>query len=405
MKPNVLQLVNSFHQGGSERQAVQLARLLHESGRYNVSIASQIGEGVLRTEAERIGLGEITSYPLTSFYDRNALTQLRRFAAFLRERQIDVVHTHDFYTNIFGLSAAALARVPVRIGSRRESAVRVAKQRAVERASYRLAHAVVANCEEVRQQLINVEGLAPGKTVTVYNGLNMERLTPRLRRDEALQLFNLPPARRFVTIVANLREDLKDHPTFLRAAQHVRSAVPDSAFVLAGEGELTEPMRALAAQLGLRDDAFFIGRCENVAELLHVSDLCVLSSKAEGFSNSVIEYMAAGRPAVVTAVGGAREAVSDGETGYVVGVGDHEKMAARIIELLRDPERASQMGRRGREVATEKFSCEAQLGRTEELYGRLLAKVRSGAAPPLAVGRERSESEEGDGCEESSRER
>lgn len=377
MRHSVLQLVDSFNQGGSERQAVQLARLLHESGRFRVHVAALDGGGVLREEVERLALGEITSYPLTSFYDANALRQLRRLAAHLRRTGVSVVHTHDFYTNIFGMAAAALARVPVRIASRRESAVRSARQRAVERAAYRVAHAVVANCEEVRRQLVEVEGLKAGKTVTLYNGLDTERLTPPsgLTREETLRSFGLPAdeGRQFVTIVANMRLALKDHPTFLRAARRVRESVPGAAFVLAGEGELTEDLRGLAAELGLSEHAFFTGRCARVAELLSVSGVCVLSSTAEGFSNSILEYMAAARPVVATDVGGAREAIVEGVTGHVVRPGDDESLAARIAGLLRDPARAREMGEAGRRRVEEKFSTAAQLERTEALYERLLA--------------------------------
>ncbi len=133
-------------------------------------------------------------------------------------------------------------------------------------------------------------------------------------------------------------------------------------------------LQALAAQLGLERDVFFLGRCEKVAELLSVSEVCVLSSKAEGFSNAILEYMAAARPVVVTDVGGAREAVTGGETGYIVPVGNDAEMADRIIQLLRDPKHAQTMGQRGRQIVVEKFSCEAQLERTLALYDSLLAQ-------------------------------
>src|SRR5205085_6589156 len=135
-----------------------------------------------------------------------------------------------------------------------------------------------------------------------------------LTREAMLVSFGLPVERdlRFVTIVANLRHPVKDHPTFLRAASHVWRAFPQARFILVGEGELTDAMQQLAAQLGISEQTFFIGRSERVADLLAVSDVCVLSSQAEGFSNSILEYMAAARPAVVTDVGGAREAITDG---------------------------------------------------------------------------------------------
>lgn len=135
-----------------------------------------------------------------------------------------------------------------------------------------------------------------------------------------------------------------------------------------------EPMRALAAEQELAEHAFFTGRCADVARLLAVSDVCVLSSRAEGFSNSILEYMAAARPVVATDVGGAREAVVEGETGHLVSSGDDAALAGRVIDLLREPERARAMGRRGRRMVEEKFSCAAQLERTEALYDRLLAR-------------------------------
>jgi glycosyltransferase involved in cell wall biosynthesis len=148
--------------------------------------------------------------------------------------------------------------------------------------------------------------------------------------------------------------------------------VPEATFLLAGEGELTESLRALASGLGIQDSTRFLGRCDRVAELLGISEICVLSSKAEGFSNSILEYMAAGRPVVVTNVGGAGELVTENDTGYLVPSGDYEKMAARIVDLLRGPEKAKIMGEKGQQVVKERFSCEAQLMRTESLYRGLL---------------------------------
>lgn len=377
---NVLQLTNSFQQGGSERQAVQLARLLRESGRCRVFVACLERSGLLLDDVARLELAEIPEYPLTSFYDRNALKQLGRFSAYLREHEIDVVHTHDFYSNVFGMTAAARARVPVRIASKRETnGMRTSAQKLVERQAFKLAHAVVVNSEAVAQQLVK-DGVRASKLSKIYNGLDLSRIAPPSdwKREETLAALNLPrdEQRRFVTIVANLEHDVKDHPTFLRAARRVHKIVPEAAFVLAGEGRLTDSLRALAAELGIEQDTFFTGRCQRIAELLAVSEVCVLSSKAEGFSNSILEYMAAARPVVVTDVGGAREAVTEGLTGYLVQPGDDETMAARIISLLDEPERAQRMGEQGRRIVEQKFSCEAQLNSTLNLYQKLLAKSR-----------------------------
>jgi glycosyltransferase involved in cell wall biosynthesis len=396
MRLNVLLMVPSFHQGGSERQGVQLARLLSASGAYRVTLGCLDRSGALLPEAEGIGLGELPEFPLTSFYDRNMLTQLRRCAALLKSQAIDVVQTFDFYTNVFGLTAATLARVSLRIGARRESeGHRTPAQRWVERRAFALAHVVVANAEAVRRELIR-DGVPASKIVAVHNGVDTSRVAPiaNLNRAGVLASLGLPaePKRKFVTIVANLRSPYKDHPTFLKAAQRVSEAVPEAAFVLAGEGPLIKDMRVMAGELGIEDQTFFLGRCMRVAELLAVSEVCVLSSKdGEGFSNAITEYMAAARPVVATDVGGAREAIIVGETGYIVPAGDDEKMAARIIELLLAPERARAMGERGKLIVEEKFSCETQLARTRELYDRLLTRTALTVEPGVEIGgRERA---------------
>lgn len=380
LRYNALQLIPSFNQGGSERQAVQLTRLLLEAGRCNVFVATLEREGVLLDELDRLGLNDIPEFRLDSFYDLHAGRQVWQFAQFLKKHQIDVVHTHDFYTNIFGMAAAALARVPVRIASRRETVFRAASQRIVQRCAFRAAHAVVANCEVVRQHLIK-EGVPAQKVRTIHNGLESARVeAANVERKEVLARLNLPENLSFVTIIANMRAHvwnpepycLKDHPTFLRAAQRVHQNVSDAAFIIAGEGDLKEATQELARDLGIEHRTFFIGRCQDVGALLSISDVCVLSSRSEGFSNSILEYMAAGRPVVSTDVGGAREAVVHGESGYLVEAGDYEGMGEHITSLLRQPELARSMGERGRRIVMEKFSSQKQLQNVESLYSELL---------------------------------
>jgi len=384
LRGNVLLMVGSFAQGGSETQALRLARSLARAGApYGVLLACLDREGPLLAEAEALGAGAVPGFPLRSFYHPSTAGQLRRCARFMRERGVAIVQTFDFYTNVFGMAAAALAGVPARVAARRETfGFRTEAQRRVERAAYRLAHAVVVNADAVGRQIVS-EGVPARKVHTVYNGIEADRFVAPagLGRGELVAACGLPPeaaGRRLVTLVANLRHPVKDHPSFLRAARRVRAEVPEAAFVIAGEGELTGSVRALAGELGVGGDLFLTGRCARVAELLAASEVCVLSSRAEGFSNSILEYMAASRPVVATEVGGAAEAIVEGETGHLVPAGDDALMAERVAGLLRDPVRARAMGEAGRRRVERLFSAEAQLARTLEIYGRLLARPAGG---------------------------
>ena len=131
-------------------------------------------------------------------------------------------------------------------------------------------------------------------------------------------------------------------------------------------------LRQLATELAIANDVHFIGRCDDVASLLFASDVGVLSSRAEGFANAILEYMAAGLPVVATDVGGVREAIVEGKTGYIVPSGDDEKMAERIIQVLNDDDQGHAMGALGKTIVAEKFSCDRHLRNTLELYEELL---------------------------------
>ncbi len=371
MKINILQLIGSFHQGGSERQAVQLVRLLRDEGTYRVLVACLDKEGVLRGEIEQPGCADFPEFPLTSFYDANMFRQLRRCAKFLRENNVKIVQTSDFYTNVFGITAAALARVPVKIASKRETGgMRSAKQNFFEKRVFGQSDAIVANSKAVKNYLVNA-GVAAGKIEVIYNGLDLRRLAPSEKnRRKICEEINLPFDEniKFITLAANLRHKVKNQSMFLHAAKKVSEKFPLAHFVLAGEGELKNDLENLAKHLQIADRTHFTGRCAKIPELLSVSFTGVLTSFAEGFSNSILEYMSANLPVVATNVGGASEAITPGETGFLVESDDAEAMSEKLIWLLENPAKAETMGKLGRKTIEEKFSCQRQLGETLELY-------------------------------------
>ena len=351
---------------------MQLTRLLREDDTHRIFLGALDKNGVLRPEADALGVGEIAEFPLTSFYDRNFVAQTRRFAEFVKQNDIHIVHTHDFYTNVFGMTGARIAKVPARIASKRETAMRSIPQAAVERIAFAFADKITVNAVAVRDFLMR-RSIDPDKIRTIYNGLDLQRLQPRTASRVKISLeLQLPIDKKFVTIVANLRHKVKNLPMFLRAAQIVKKRFADAAFVVAGEGDLLPDLQRLARELQIEKDVFFIGRCTQVAELLLASDVCALSSTAEGFSNSILEYMAAQRPVVATQVGGAAEAIENERSGFLVKSNDHEAMAQKILLLLENPRIAVAFGERGREIVTAKFSLETQLSHTLELYAEAM---------------------------------
>jgi L-malate glycosyltransferase len=364
VKKRILQFIGSFHQGGSERQALALASMLKKEGSFDVSIATLNRDGVLAANAEEIAGGEIAEFPLTSFYNANFVRQVRRCSKYLRENNIDIIHTHDFYTNVFGMAAATLAGVPVRIASKRETGgMRSRAQEFVEKFAFGRAHAIVANSESTRDYLDRY--VSSEKIRVIYNGVDLARFNGS---------GNSTNGHKSIAMVANLRHSVKNIPMLLRAAKRIVADIPNAKFVIAGEGELESQLKHTANVIGVAGNVQFVGRCSDVPSLLATSSACVLTSSAEGFSNSILEYMAAGKPVVATNVGGASEAIVDGETGYLVASDDDEAMAKKLIEILGDEKKAHDMGEKGKRRIVENFSAVAQLEKTLRLYNGLLAK-------------------------------
>ncbi|MCB1023743.1 MAG: glycosyltransferase [Acidobacteria bacterium] len=374
MGKNILQFIPSFHQGGSERQAVQLTKLLLENGEHRIFTAALNKEGVLLEELKQAGVSDIWESKLKSFFDIRFFREAMRCRSLLKKNKIEIVQTHDFYTNIFGILSAKLAGVAVKIASKRETeGVRTEMQKRVERYVFKFADAIIVNSRSVKTYLTE-NGVEAGKLNVVYNGVDTERLAPKeTDRNTICEMLHLPsdPGIKFITQVANLRHDVKNQEMLLRAAQRIKDDFPGAHFVFAGEGDRRKLLEKTAKDLGVLDKVHFIGRCNSVPELLSISAVCCLTSTAEGFSNAILEYMNAGKPVVATDVGGAAEAIVEGRTGFLVGSNDDAGLADRIGEFLRDDRMASEFGKNGRERICKDFSTSKQTAETLNLYERL----------------------------------
>jgi len=338
---------------------------------HEIFVATLNRQGILLKDIQKLGFHAIPEFSLKSFYDLNFVRQVRRCAKYLRDNRIDIIQTHDFYTNVFGMAAASLAGVSGKITSKRETGgMRSKLQDTIENIAFGRSDAIVVNSEAVRQYLEH-RSVKAEKIRVIYNGVDLAQFENiKDGHADILRRFDLPAADeiRLITMVANLRHSVKNVPMLLEVAKIVSRSDPNAHFVIAGEGELENELKQSAEVRGVSKNVHFIGRCGDVPALLRASYACVLTSANEGFSNSILEYMAVVKPVVATNVGGASEAIVDGTTGYLVESGDSSSMADRLIELLQNESHAQKMGIHGKARIAEKFSSENQLAKTLELY-------------------------------------
>jgi glycosyltransferase involved in cell wall biosynthesis len=289
------------------------------------------------------------------------------------------VQTCDLYTNILGLPGAALAGVPVRIGSRRElNPDKTAGQIRLQRQSYRCATKVVANSSAARRML-EAEGLA---TTSIAVIPNVVTVPPRRADSDS----GVTRARRRVITVANLRPE-KSHETLLDAAARLVPGFPDLEILVVGDGPRRAELERRVREQALSHTVRFLGHREDVADLLAASDAFVLPSISEAFPNSAIEAMAAGLPVVASATGGLLDLIEHGRTGLLFEPGDADALADALAGLLCDRARAARLGDAARDEVTARYSFERMVRTFEDLYlAGLPARARSRAHRAQAAG-------------------
>lgn len=213
----------------------------------------------------------------------------------------------------------------------------------------------------------------------VHNGVNLARFTTaRKRPDSLLSSLGLPAHTQLVALVGIVSAH-KGHDTLMRAAAQVLQVRPDTAFLLAGPelGDFGKDLRDLISELGIAHRVFFLGPRDDVPDLLSGIDLLVLPSVQEALPLVLLEAMASSKPVVATRCGGPVEIVVDGETGYLVDVGDDIAMANRILLLLQNPMVADRMGRAGRRHAETHFSLATYARNIEKVICEVYASSTS----------------------------
>lgn len=307
---------------------------------------------------------------ISSYKRAGAYLRLRRFARRLAASGIDIVQTHFRDSTIAGVISARLAGIGTVISTRRNQGYwHTRGELTLAKALNRWVTLVLANSESTKRWAMATEGVPEDRIRVIHNGIDLDehRALDSRTRAQYRELLGLPDGSIAVGMVANLRP-IKGIEVFLSAAAQAARQVPEARFIIAGEGEERASLEAYAARLGLAGSVRFLGRRRDIPALLSAFDIGVLSSKSESFSNSLIEYMAAGLPVVTTAVGGSSEAVEEGRTGFIVPVGDPHTLGEAVLRLIADSELRAALGARGRARVERLFSHRSAVEKSEVLY-------------------------------------
>ena len=372
----LLKIVPTLLCGGTENQAIALARALHKRG-FELEVACLRRLGPFVDEIGNLGI-PLSEYRIPGFYSFTALVQKVKFWRYLRKRRIDVMHAYSFYGNVFGILPARLAGTPVVIASIRDrGAYLTPMQKKVQRLACRFADCVLVNADAVKTWLES-EGYDASRIVVIPNGVDMSRFNESAQPQHIRRELGIPENAPLVMVVSRLVRQ-KGLEQFLEAAQMLAPRFPDAYFAIVGyanpaEQDYEQSLKALAAQRGLSTRVVFTGLRHDVAALLAAATVSAMPSLNEALSNVLLESMAAGAPTVATRVGGTPEAVVDGVTGLLVEPGDPAALADAIATLLTDRALAARLGAAARKTIEDRYSVETMVRSTQQLYLDLLAR-------------------------------
>lgn len=311
--------------------------------------------------------------------------RLFRVIRILRELKPSIVHTYMFSANTYGRVAALLTGVPVVIASERNSA-EVGKDKDVWQISFdrllaRFSDAIICNTRYAARALVEKYAFDPQKVFTVHNGIRPYGQSC----SEPLFENDLNSCDGLIGTVGRLFPQ-KDHRLFLDVARLVLQRCPDKTirFLLIGDGPLRDELILYARSLGIERNVIFAGERTDVPELLRCMDVFVMTSEYEGLSNAIMEAMLAGLPVVATDVGGNRELIENGRTGFLCAERNAEELAGRVIALFNDEKTASKIGSAGKQRILSDFSMTKMVNSTEKIYLSLLKRGRTKSAIPAA---------------------
>lgn len=371
----VLFAVTSMPVGGAETLLVNLFQRLNPE--------HCLPELVCLKEPGPLGESLSQQFPVHSRlirhrWDWRVIGRLREL---MRSRRIDALVTVGAGDKMFwGRLAAWRERLPVICSAIHSTGWPDGISR-LNRLLTPLNDAFIAVAEHHGRHLIENEGLPPEKVFVIPNGVDAQRFKPLPESGLAVRRqLGIRDQAPVVGIVAALRPE-KNHEQFLRAAALTKRQLPDSQFLVVGDGPLQPALKELAASLGIGNQVHFLGNRSDIPRLLAAMDVFALTSRNEANPVSILESLACGVPVVAPRVGSIPEMIQDEYTGYLVAPGDVDETANRWVELLSHSGLRLRFGLAGRELVVAKASLERMVAG----YERLLADLYQQKANTLAV--------------------
>lgn len=390
----ILFVIGQMQVGGAETHlATVIPKLVGRGWRSTVFCFK--GDGPLRAKLERGGVPVLAAIE-SSGQKRsragrllNVLQAAWSLLTVMVRHRPKIVHFFLPEAYVVGAPLAVLARAPIRVMSRRSinsyQQAYLGLSR-IEPLLHRTMTAVLGNSRRVVRELQEEEGVPERRLGLIYNGVDLDRFTNLPSRAAVRARLGIPEEALVMVMVANLIP-YKGHLDLMAALAEAHPQLPPGwrCLVVGRDDGAGPPARAKASELGIEEHVIFLGASMDVPELVAACDIGLLTSHQEGFSNAVLEGMAAGLPMIVTNVGGNAEAILDGEAGIVVPPRDPHAFGQAIVRLANDPQLRERYGTAAKKRVAERFALDECVTQYEAFYDALLSGKLPSDLPSIKV--------------------
>lgn len=363
--PHIMHVVLSMHVGGAERLVYDMVKYPAFAERPPI-VCCLDAVGDLGEKLRQEGY-QVYCKGRRPGLDLGMVGWLRQII--IRE-QVDVVHAHQYSPLFYTVPAALLAgrkKVIYTEHGRFHPEYKSWKRTLFNPVLAMGVDHLVSISAATAQAMAAYDNFPLHRIKIIHNGVDCAGMQPKVDRQSKRKELGLSPTCRIIGTAARLNS-IKNIAMMLRGLKVILEKVPNTFLVIAGQGEEEQNLKNLACELEIAGHVKFIGLRFDLPEIYQLFDVFLLTSFSEGISVTLLESMSCGIPAVVTEVGGNREVLVEGATGFLVAVDDDQLFVQRVCELLQNAKLAASLGEAAQRRLDKEFSLQGMMEKYLQLY-------------------------------------
>ena len=372
----VLELRSTYGYGGGPDKTILLSAARHDPAAFRVHLAYLRGEGDRKFNIGDRARAMELDYSEIRESGRFGLGTLRQLSRMIRERRIDVVHAHEYKTDVLAYLLSQRHRDVAFMSTAHGWVTKTRKLALYNRLdlwTLKRFPRVVAVSGATRGRLVEY-GVPESRITLIHNAIDEQAWSRQAVGEDARGALGVPREAKLVGTITRLAGE-KDLTTFLEVARRVLDVIPEAYFVIVGEGPQRDEVLADCARLNLNERVIFPGYRSDLPQVYAALDVHLITSLTEGLPNNLLEALSMSVPTVSTRVGGIGEIVEDGANGYLLEPRDVDGLTDRVLRLLQDDVEHRRIGDAGRQTIEQRFAFSLRMEKIEAVY-RDLAEPR-----------------------------